>query len=234
MSGSGNEHIIKSYDDELTRLTGEIVQMGELAVAQIQAACAALARRDVDGARAVVANDAPINRLEHEIGHDVVRLLALRAPMAGDLRCIFAALRIAADIERIGDHAANIAKRAIALSMLATVKPVAGLGPLAGLAAAAVTRVVQAYRQSDAVRAYDVWKGDADLDHAYTEYFHRVIACMQDDPRHIVPCAHLLFIAKSIERIGDHATNIAENIWFQVHGEPLQGRRDNRDLTTGA
>lgn len=232
MSGSGNEHIIKSYDNELIRLTGEIVHMGELAVAQIHAACAAVARRDASVAREVVTNDAPINRLEHEIGHDVVRLLALRAPMAGDLRSIFAALRIAADIERIGDHAANIAKRAITLSMAAPVAPMSGLGPLATLAATAVQKVLQAYRQGDAGAAYAVWAGDADLDQAYTEYFHQLIACMQDAPRNIGPCAHLLFMAKSIERIGDHATNIAENIWFQVNGEPLQGRRDNRDLTT--
>lgn len=232
MSGSGNDHIIKSYDEELARLTGEIVRMGELAVAQIQAACTAVAHRDPEGARVVVANDALIDQLEHAIGHDVVRLLALRAPMAGDLRSIFAALRIAAEIERIGDHAANIAKRAIALSMVAPMESSSALAPLGTLAAAAVRKVLQAYRDGDAASAHQVWAGDAELDHAYTRYFQRLIACMQDDPRHVAPCAHLLFMAKSIERIGDHATNIAENVWFQVNGEPLQGQRDNRDLTT--
>jgi len=229
---SGSEHIIKSYDSELTRLTGEIVRMGELSVTQLESAIDVVDRRDERAAQRVVANDEAIDQLEQEISHDVVRLLALRAPMAGDLRNVFAALRIAADIERIGDYAANVAKRSIPLSMVAPVTPTKGLGYLAKLAAAEVREVLVAYRDQDAERAYQVWKSDAELDEAYTGYFRQLLTYMMEDPRNITPCTHLLFMAKNIERIGDHATNIAENVWFQVHGEPLDKQRTKRDFTS--
>ncbi|MFK2905168.1 phosphate signaling complex protein PhoU [Dyella ginsengisoli] len=229
---SGSEHIIKSYDSELTRLTGEIVRMGELSVTQLEAAIDVVDRRDERAAQRVVANDDAIDQLEQEISHDVVRLLALRAPMAGDLRNVFAALRIAADIERIGDYAANVAKRSIPLSMVAPVAPTKGLGYLAKLAAAEVREVLVAYRDQDAERAYQVWKSDAELDEAYTGFFRQLLTYMMEDPRNITPCTHLLFMAKNIERIGDHATNIAENVWFQVHGEPLDKQRTKRDFTS--
>ena len=232
MSGSSKEHIIKSYDDELARLTGEIVRMGELSVSQLEAAIDVVERRDERAAQHVVSNDDAIDQLEQDISHDVVRLLALRAPMAGDLRNVFAALRIAADIERIGDYAANVAKRSIPLSMVAPVGPVGGLGHLAELAANEVREVLEAYRDRDAERAYQVWKDDVVLDEAYTGYFRQLLTYMMEDPRNITPCTHLLFMAKNIERIGDHATNIAENVWFQVTGEPLVKQRSKGDLTS--
>ncbi|HEV7779169.1 MAG TPA: phosphate signaling complex protein PhoU [Luteibacter sp.] len=226
------EHIIKSYDDELTRLTGEIVRMGELSVAQLEAAIDVVERRDERAAQRVVDNDDAIDAMEQEISHDVVRLLALRAPLAGDLRNVFAALRIAADIERIGDYAANVAKRSIPLSMVAPVTATGSLGHLAELAATEVRQVLAAYRDRDAESAYQVWKDDADLDDAYTALFRQLLTYMMEDPRNITPCTHLLFMAKNIERIGDHATNIAENVWFLVHGEPLTAQRMKRDLTS--
>jgi phosphate transport system protein len=232
MSGSSKEHIIKSYDDELTRLTGEIVRMGELAVSQLEAAIDVIDRRDERAAQHVVSNDDAIDLLEQEISHDVVRLLALRAPIAGDLRNVFAALRIAADIERIGDYAANVAKRSIPLSMVAPIAPTSGLGYLAELAAQEVRDVLIAYRDRDSERAYQVWKDDAELDEAYTGYFRQLLTYMMEDPRNITPCTHLLFMAKNIERIGDHATNIAESIWYQVNGEPLTAQRAKRDFTS--
>jgi phosphate transport system protein len=232
MSGSSKEHIIKSYDDELTRLTGEIVRMGELSVSQLEAAIDVVERRDEQAAQHVVLNDDAIDQLEQEISHDVVRLLALRAPIAGDLRNVFAALRIAADIERIGDYAANVAKRSIPLSMVAPIQATGGLNHLAELAAAEVRDVLRAYRDRDAERAYQVWKDDADLDEAYTGYFRQLLTYMMEDPRNITPCTHLLFMAKNIERIGDHATNIAESVWFQVTGEPLTKQRSKRDFTS--
>ncbi|MBU6246881.1 MAG: phosphate signaling complex protein PhoU [Xanthomonadaceae bacterium] len=229
---SGSEHIIKSYDSELARLTGEIVRMGELSVTQLESAIDVVDRRDERAAQRVVANDDAIDQLETEISHDVVRLLALRAPMAGDLRNVFAALRIAADIERIGDYAANVAKRSIPLSMVAPITPTKGLGYLAKLAAAEVRDVLVAYRDQDAEHAYQVWKSDAELDEAYTGYFRQLLTYMMEDPRNITPCTHLLFMAKNIERIGDHATNIAESIWFQVHGETMDKQRIKRDFTS--
>jgi phosphate transport system protein len=208
------------------------VRMGELSVSQLESAIDVIDRRDERAAQRVVGNDEAIDQLEQEISHDVVRLLALRAPMAGDLRNVFAALRIAADIERIGDYAANVAKRSIPLSMVAPVAPTAGLNYLAELAATEVRDVLLAYRDQDAEKAYQVWKDDAELDDAYTGYFRQLLTYMMEDPRNITPCTHLLFMAKNIERIGDHATNIAENVWFQVTGEQLNKQRTKRDFTS--
>jgi phosphate transport system protein len=228
------DHIIKSYDGELTRLTAEIVRMGELSVKQLEAAIDVVERRDERAAQRVVDNDAAIDEMEQHVSRDVVRLLALRAPMAGDLRNVFAALRIAADIERIGDYAANVAKRAIPLSMVAPVTPAAGLEHLAQLAAIGVRDVLVAYQDMDAERAHQVWRNDAVLDEAYTGYFRQLLTYMMEDPRNITPCTHLLFMAKNIERIGDHATNIAENVWYQVNGEPLPAQREKLDHTASA
>ena len=231
---TGKDHIIKSYDAELSRLTAEIARMGELSVKQLEAAIDVVERRDDRAAERVVDNDDAIDQMEHDISHDVVRLLALRAPMAGDLRNVFAALRTAADIERIGDYAANVAKRAIPLSMVAPVRPTAGLEHLAQLAATGVREVLAAYQERDAERAHAVWKNDTVLDEAYTGYFRQLLTYMMEDPRNITPCTHLLFMAKNIERIGDHATNIAENVWFQVTGEALQAQRKKLDQTSSA
>src|SRR5690606_7391688 len=200
-------HIIKSCDQELSRLTGEIARMGELAVLQLEAAIDVVERRDERAAMRVVDNDDAIDLMEDEISHDVVRLLALRAPMARDLREVFAALRIASDIERIGDYATNVAKRAIPLSMVAPVPPARGLRRLADLATGSVRKVIGAYRDGDAERAYEVWKDDVELDAAYTGLFRELLTYMMEDPRSISSCTHLLFMAKNIERIGDHATN---------------------------
>ena len=226
-----HQHIIKSYDDELKRLTGEIVRMGELAVAQLEAAIDVVERRDERAAQRVVDNDDALDALEQEISQDVVRLLALRAPIAGDLRNVFAALRIAADIERIGDYAANVAKRSIPLSRVAPIAVVGGLANLAELAIDELRAVLKAYDEQDADAAYEVWKADARLDEEYTLVFRALLTYMMEDPRNITPCTHLLFMAKNIERIGDHATNIAENVWFVVHGEPLVAPRIKKDNT---
>jgi phosphate transport system protein len=220
------DHIIKSYDDELARLTGEIVRMGELAAKQLDAAIDVVERRDERAALRIVDNDDAIDAMEHEISHDVVRLLALRAPMARDLRAVFAALRIAADIERIGDYAANIAKRSMTLNLSAPVPLVASLPALVQVAGDMVRDVLGAYRNRDATAARVVWERDSQLDTLYDGLFRELLTHMMEDPRSITACSHLLFIAKNLERIGDHATNIAENVWFVVHGEALKGDPD--------
>lgn len=230
---TSKDHIIKSYDEELARLTGEIARMGELSVLQLEAAIDVVERRDERAALRVVENDDAIDAMETEISHDVVRLLALRAPMARDLREVFAALRIAADIERIGDYGANVAKRSIPLSMVAPVAPARGLHRLSELAASAVRKVLKSYRDGDAEAAHQVWQDDVKLDEAYTGLFRELLTYMMEDPRSITPCTHLLFMAKNIERIGDHATNIAENVWFLVKGEPLETPRKKSDETSG-
>ena len=227
-----HDHIVKQYDDELQRLTGEIVRMGEIAVSQLTGAMDVLQRRDSQAARRVIENDIAIDSLEHEVGQDVVRLLALRQPMARDLREVMAALRIASDIERIGDYAANAAKRSIALNESPVIGTVHGLAALARIAGEMLRDVLVAYQQRDAARAAQVRARDAELDRLYTALFRELLTYMAEDPRSISSSIHVMFITKNLERIGDHATNIAENIWFIVHGALPAEEREKGDLTT--
>lgn len=226
-----NDHIVKSYDEEQNRLVAEIVRMGEISVAQLEAALDVIERRDEKAARRIVANDEAIDTLEQQISHDVMRL-ALRGPMARDLREILAGLRIPADIERIGDYAANVAKRSIALATVPPMPQVQGLRALGRLAAQQVQRALVAYRDNDADAALALRQDDARLDAQYTALFRELLTYMMEDPRNITPCTHLLFMAKNLERIGDHATNIAENVWFLVHGDAPLPPREKRDETS--
>lgn len=228
-----NEHIVKSYDEEQQRLMAEIVQMGETAVAQLEAALDVIDKRDESAARRIVANDEAIDALEQRISHDVMRL-ALRGPMARDLREILAGLRIPADIERIGDYAANVAKRSIALINTPPLPQVQGLRALGQSAAQQVRRALAAYRDNDTEGALALREDDAQLDSQYTALFRELLTYMMEDPRNITPCTHLLFMAKNLERIGDHATNIAENVWFLVHGDAPLPPREKRDETSGS
>jgi phosphate transport system protein len=222
MNTPSHDHIVKSFDTELTRLTGEIVAMGELAATQLDNAIDALGKRDSRAAQRIVDNDDALDDQERRIGEDVLRLLALRQPMVRDLREVLAALRVASDIERIGDHAANIAKRSITLNLSTPVPLVAGLPALVNVAGKMVRDTLDAYRRRDPAAARVVWERDNELDTLYDGLFRELLTYMLEDPRSITACTHLLFVAKNIERIGDHATNIAENIWFVVHGAPMQ------------
>ncbi|MBD9537077.1 phosphate transport system regulatory protein PhoU [Stenotrophomonas sp. ATCM1_4] len=226
-----NDHIVKSYDEEQQRLVTEIVRMGEMSVAQLEAALDVIERRDEKAAQRIVANDEAIDQLEQQISHDVMRL-ALRGPMARDLREILAGLRIPADIERIGDYAANVAKRSIALVSVPPMPQIQGVRALGRLAAQQVRAALVAYRDNDAEAALKLREEDARLDAQYTALFRELLTYMMEDPRNITPCTHLLFMAKNLERIGDHATNIAENVWFLVHGEQPLPPREKRDETS--
>jgi phosphate transport system protein len=226
------DHIVKSFDSELNRLYGEISQMGDLAIAQINAAVDVLTRRDSNAAARVVANDDAINALETEISNDVLKLLALRQPMARDLREVYAALKISSDIERIGDYASNVAKRSMVLNNTPALPASARIGRLAKTANQILTNALIAYKTSDAELAMQVRDADAELDGQYTSYFRELLTYMMEDPRNIGQCTHLLFMAKNIERIGDHATNIAENTYFVVHGEMPEGQRKKEDHTS--
>jgi phosphate transport system ATP-binding protein len=226
-----SEHIVKSYDEELDRLTGEILRMGDLALNELEAAINAAMERDSETAQSIVDSDQEVDKLELEVSHDVIRLLALRQPMAGDLREVLAALRIASDIERIGDYAANVAKRAIALNRVERVRPVFSLPRLGKLAGDILGEVLLAYRDRDADRALLAWARDEELDGLYTGMFRELLTYMMEDPRTITACTHLLFMAKNIERIGDHATNIAENVYFIVHGHRMPQARRKADRT---
>ncbi|TZF89037.1 phosphate signaling complex protein PhoU [Cognatilysobacter lacus] len=223
-----HEHIVKSYDAERARLLEETLRMGEMAAAQLEAALDVVQRRDDDAAARIIAGDAAIDALEREVSHDVMKL-ALRGPMARDLREILAAIRVAADIERIGDYAANVAKRSMALNTAPPLPHVAGLQHVGRLAVQQVRDVLAAYRDGDVEVATRVRAADAEIDAAYTGLFRELLTYMMEDARSITPCTHLLFMAKNIERIGDHATNIAENIWFTVHGDDALPEREKAD-----
>ena len=223
-----HSHIVKSYDEEQAALLAELVRMGEMSVAQLEAALDVVERRDDKAAERVMANDDAIDALEQQVNHDVIRLIR-RGPMATDLRVILAALRVASDIERIGDYAANIAKRSIALNQTPPLPHTRGLEALGRMAAQQMREVMRAYVARDGEAALRVRERDAELDTLYTGLFRELLTYMMEDARAITACTHLLFMAKNLERIGDHATNIAENVWFLVHGEELMPPRDKRD-----
>ena len=227
-----SEHIIKSYDDELQRLTNTITEMGGLAETQIAAATEAVMKRNSELAADVIEADARVDKLETEVGTLAVRLLALRQPMARDLREILAALRIASDLERVCDYAANVAKRSIVLNQSPPVKPVYTLPRMVRLAQGLTKDVLDAFVARDAEKALVVWARDEELDEMYSSLFRELLTYMMEDPRTITACTHLLFMAKNIERIGDHATNIAENVYYLVHGIPLTEARPKGDRSS--
>jgi phosphate transport system protein len=224
-----SEHIIKSYDEELRRLNNAITQMGGLAESQLAAAIEAVDKRDSELAASVVEGDAAVDQLEHDVDNLAIRLLALRQPMARDLREIVSALRIASDLERICDYAANVAKRSIALNQAPPVRPVYALPRMVKFAQKLITDVLDAYVQRDADKAMSVWIRDEELDEMYSGLFRELLTYMMEDPRNITASTHLLFMAKNIERVGDHATNIAETVYFLVHGTPLTQARPKGD-----
>ena len=233
MNTQPHDHIVKSYDEERRRLSHEILRMGEMSVSQLEAALDVVERRDDKAAARIVANDEAIDSLEQEVSQDVMKL-ALRGPLARDLREILASLRIASDIERIGDYAANVAKRSTALNAAPPLPHTRGLAALGQLVVRQVRDVLLAYAHNDVAAAQRVRDQDAEVDTLYTGLFRELLTYMMEDARSITPCTHLLFMAKNLERIGDHATNIAENIWFLVHGDDSLPPREKRDGTNVA
>jgi phosphate transport system protein len=226
------EHLVKAYDEELQKLNNTIVEMGGLAETQLGTAIEAVVTRDTEIADAVVKSDAKVDQLERDLDNLAIRLLALRQPVARDLREIFAALKIGSDLERIADYAANVAKRSIALNQTPPVRPAYALPRMAQFAQLLIKDVLDAYVQRDADKAYSVWTRDAELDEMYSSLFRELLTYMMEDPRSIGPCTHLLFMAKNIERIGDHATNIAENLYYLVNGRPLEELRPKGDVSS--
>jgi phosphate transport system protein len=230
--GMSSEHIVKSFDEELKQLSQMVAQMGGLAEAQLQAAIEALVARDAEGAARVVQGDVRIDQLERQISNQTIRMLALRQPMAQDLRQIVAALKISSDIERIGDYSANVAKRAIALTQSPPMRPVGGIARMGRLVQQIIKDTLDAFSDNDADKAVAAWKRDQDVDDMYNSLFRELLTYMMEDPRNIGPSTHLMFIAKNIERIGDHATNVAEIIHFLVRGEDITEARPKSDKTS--
>ena len=227
-----SEHIIKSYDEELRKLSNTITEMGGLAESQLATAIDGVVKRDSELAASVVEGDAKVDQLQHDLDNLAIRLLALRQPMARDLREIVVALKIASDLERICDYAANVAKRSIALSQAPPIQPVYALPRMGRLALLLVKDVIDAYVERDPEKALAVWNRDEELDEMYASIFREFLTYMMEDPRNIGACTHLLFMAKNIERIGDHATNIAEDVYYLVHGTPLTEARPKGDLSS--
>ena len=230
------DHIVTRYDNELRELAVRITQMGGLCEMALTEANAAIKKQDSESALKIIDDDVRIDDLERETEELAIQMIARRQPMAGDLREIVAAVKIAADLERIGDLAKNIAKRVVALQDQAQpARIIRGLDHISELALQQLKDVLDAYTRRDADKAVVVWRRDSDLDAVYTSIFRELLTYMMEDPRNITLCTHLLFAAKNVERIGDHATNIAENIHYLVTGETLDTERpksDESSLTT--
>ena len=226
------DHTLKAYDQELDELAQLVAEMGGVAEKQILGAIESLIKRDEFLARSVIAADEEVDALERRIEDLAIHLIAKRAPLAGDLRGIVAALRISIDLERIGDFAKNISKRYGALG--AERDPhqlVRRVEQMARMALAQVKQVLDSYARRDAVEAIAVWRHDQEIDALYTSLFRELLTYMMEDPRNITFSTHLLFCAKYVERIGDHATNIAETVYFMIKGELPQGARPRGDVS---
>ncbi len=228
-----HEHTVKSFDQELQQLDKKIAQMGGLAERLLAQGFDALERRDPKLAEAAVASDRNIDLLERDLQEQTILMIARRQPMANDLRHIMTVLKIAGDLERIGDLAKNIAKRALAVSGENPPKSLmTGLKHMTELAMGQLKNVLDAYAERDAEKALAVWRHDERIDAMFNSLFRELLTYMMEDPRNIGLCTHLLFGAKNIERIGDHTTNIAENVHYLVHGTALADDRPKSDDTS--
>jgi phosphate transport system protein len=228
------EHLVKSFDQELKRLRNLMTEMGGIVETQVALAADAIMNRDAASATRAVEEDPKVDALEREVEKLVIRLLALRQPVADDLRRAVSALKITGDLERIGDYAANVAKRSIVLAQFSLPYSLAGLAHMARLVQAQLKSIIDALGDNDAEKAVEVWRSDQVVDDIYNALFRELITYMMEDPRNITPCTHLLFIAKNLERIGDHATNIAENLYYAVKGETLPDSRPKGDTSAFA
>ena len=212
------EHTIKAFDEEINRLRGLVAEMGGRVEKALEDAMAALVQRDYDKAQRVVAADRQVDALEAEVEKLVIQTLALRAPMANDLREVVAALKIVGVVERIGDYAKNIAKRSAAVEGRSRIEPLTLLPAMSEIAAAMVHDVLDAYAARDAEKASAVIARDQKVDNFYDSIFRNLVSHMMENPTTISSAAQLLFVAKNLERIGDHATNIAEMVHYAATG----------------
>ena len=222
-------HTIKAFDEDIDRLRALISQMGGLAEHAIRESMRCLVQRDLDGAQKVVADDKKLDALELETERRAVQLLALRAPMAGDLRDVVAAIKISGVVERIGDYAKNIAKRVPILAHSTPSQPLSLLTEMGRIAAEMVHNVLDAYAARDAEGAVAVCERDTAVDDFYNSIFRTLLTFMMESPQNITPATHLLFIAKNLERMGDHATNVAEMVYFAATGLHLAERTRGTD-----
>jgi phosphate transport system protein len=228
------EHIVRSYDDQLRRLRDMVARMGGLAERQVHDATIALVRRDVVLAAEVVSRDAALDALEKEVESFCIRILATRQPMASDLRFIVAAMKVAHDLERIGDYARNGAKRSIVVAQQPQIGSLNGFLRMSQLVQENLKLAIDALASEDAEAAARVWAADEPVDDIYNGIFREMLTHMMEDPRNITAATHLLFIAKNMERIGDHATNIADTVHYAVRGDSLPEERPKADSSAYA
>ena len=226
------EHIVKAFTEQLEGLATSVAQMGGLAEAQLADAIEAIARRDNALAETVIAGDPRIDQLQQQIEDQALKVLALRQPMAVDLRETLAAIKIASELERIGDLAKNIAKRALVLNREPPIRLTQSLARMGRAALSQLKLVLDAYSDRNAEGAESVWRNDGEIDEIYNSLFRELLTYMMEDPRTIGLCTHLLFIAKNIERCGDHATNIAEVVYHMVRADHLAANRPKADTTS--
>ncbi len=234
MPTSDTPHIVRSYEEELKRLRDMIARMGGLAERQVADSAQALIRRDNELATEVIARDEQLDTMEREIETFCVRLLALRQPMAADLRLIVTSMKISSDLERIGDYARNGARRAIVISGQPQFASLNGFSRLAHLVQQNLKGAIDALANCDLAGADEVWNADEPVDDIYNGIFRELLTFMMEDPRNITAATHLLFVAKNLERIGDHATNIAERVHYAVSGTNLPDERPKSDQSAYA
>jgi phosphate transport system protein len=227
------EHTAKAFDVDLQDIARMVAEMGGLAEKQVADAVEALARRDAERAQRAIALDPSIDALQREVEEKAVLTIARRQPMAVDLREVVSALRIANDLERVGDLAKNIGKRVTAISGdFHPQKLIRGVEHMAGRVLTQLKEVLDSYVGHDIDKALAVWKGDEEIDAMCTSLFRELLTYMMEDPRNITLCIHLTFCAKNIERMGDHATNIAETVYYMIEGRPIAEQRPKGDTTT--
>jgi phosphate transport system protein len=225
-----DQHTVTAFDDELKEVGRLVAEIGGLAEKLIADGVAALTRGDVATATVVIATDKRIDALQREVEEKAIRMIARRQPMARDLREIIAAIRIASDLERVGDLAKNIGKRVMALQgQIQPRKLLHGVEHMSELASEQLKNVLDSYAGRDLEQAHSVWMRDSEIDALYTSLFRELLTYMMEDPRNISLCTHLLFCAKNIERIGDHATNIAETVHYLITGTQLAEERPKDD-----
>ena len=232
MPDASNEHTTKAFDLDLQELTRMIAEMGGFAEKQVNEAVGALSQRDLQRCARIVSADANLDALQREIEHKVIATIATRQPMAIDLREVIGILRIAGELERIGDLAKNIAKRVAALDDGMPIRTMRGVAHMTSLALRQIHDVLDSFTERDTLKATEVWSRDDEIDQMYTSLFRELLTYMMEDPGTLAFGTHLLFCAKNIERMGDHATNIAEAVHYMIEGNSLGKDRPKADQTT--
>jgi phosphate transport system protein len=227
------QHIVKSYDEDLRYLHDQILSMGQLVIDQLEKSITCVVRLDKELANSVIQNDLQVDRLEHDLEAFAVRMIALRQPVASDLRHVIAALKISSHLERIADYGANTARRGLSLAAVGVpIVGASGLPRMSAVAQSMLHDILHAYAARDDAQAIAVWQRDVELDEMYMSYLREILTYMMEDQRNISSCTQLLFIAKNIERMGDHVTNIAAMVHYLISGSLFDKPRPKGMHTT--